>query len=240
MEKSITIQEETFQVLRKMIVTTELEPGQKISESLLMEQLEVGRTPIRESLQQLKKQNLIYTIPQSGTYVQKIDLAQAINARFARECLESEIMVELTAKLKSEDEKVLADIISRQKNVEPDDNPSKYFDLDNEFHSMCYHLVDKQIVWEWINQFNTHLDRFRWLHLTSQKLDSNKLIGEHEDIFAALKMKDTEEVRYLTTRHLHGMLRAQKLVLSTFPNYFTKESMEHTKDKLRYSNDNEQ
>lgn len=239
MEKSVTIQEETFQILRKMIVTTELEPGQKISESLLMEELGVGRTPIRESLQQLKKQNLIYTIPQSGTYVQKIDLAQAINARFARESLESEVMVELTAKLSEQGQEILADIIERQKDVSPKTNPSKYFDLDNEFHSMCYHLVDKQIVWEWINQFNTHLDRFRWLHLTSQKLDSNKLIKEHEDIFAALKLRDTEEVRYLTSRHLHGMLRAQKLVLSTFPNYFTEESKEHTKDKLQYSNDNE-
>lgn len=237
MEKAITIQEETFQKLRKMIITTELNPGQKISESHLIDLLNVGRTPIRESLQQLKKQNLIYTIPQSGTYVQKIDLAQAINARFARECLESEIMLELTARITKQEEEQLKDIINRQKEVTPENNPSKYFDLDNEFHSTCYKMVDKHIIWEWINQFNTHLDRFRWLHLTSQKLDSSKLIGEHENIFMALKMKDTEEVRYLTTRHLHGMLRAQKIVLSTFPDYFTKESVEYTKERLRYSNE---
>lgn len=229
MEKSVTSQEETFQKLRRMIITTELKPGQKISESYLMESLEIGRTPIRESLQQLKKQNLIYTIPQSGTYVQQIDLAQAVNARFVRECLECEVMVELTAKLTKETEKQLMNILEKQKSIYHHGDVSEYFDLDNYFHSTCYKIVNKDTIWEWINQFNTHLDRFRWLHLSSQKLDLGVLIGEHEEIFKALKNRNTEEVRYLTTKHLHGMLRAQNLVLSSFPDYFTKKSIDYVK-----------
>lgn len=231
MEKLITIQEETFQKLRRMIITTELKPGQKISEPHLIELLNVGRTPIRESLQQLKKQNLIDSVPQSGTYVQKIDLSQAINARFARECLECEVMVEVTAKLTAQSEKLLALILEKQKQVKKQENLSEYFDLDNTFHSTCYKAVDKGIIWEWINQFNTHLDRFRWLHLASQKLDLNILIKEHEDIFNALKRKNTEEVKYLTAKHLHGMLRAQDLVLTTFPDYFTEESVKYVKNQ---------
>lgn len=235
MEKAITFQEETFQKLRRMIVTTELKPGQRISESHLTDLLKVGRTPIRESLQQLKKQNLIYTIPQSGTYVQRIDLAQAVNARFVRECLECEVMVELTAKLTKKTEKQLINILEEQKSIYQHGNITEYFDLDNYFHSACYKIVNKDIIWEWINQFNTHLDRFRWLHLSSQKLDLGELIEEHEEIFKALKSRNTEEVRYLTTKHLHGMLRAQKLVLSTFPDYFTKKSIDYVKDNSKKS-----
>jgi DNA-binding GntR family transcriptional regulator len=226
MEQNRTIQEETFQKLRKMIITTELEPGQKISESQLMKLLKVGRTPIRESIQQLKKQNLIYSIPQSGTYVQKIDLAQAINARFARECLECEIMIELTAKMDGFIEKELAHILHQQRQFMEEENMTKYFDLDNAFHSSCYKAVGKLQIWEWINQFNTHLDRFRWLHLKSQATDTNEVITEHEEIFESLKERNTEEVRYLTIKHLHGMLRAQNHILSQYPDYFTQDAVQ--------------
>lgn len=231
MEKALTIQEKTFQNLRKMIITTELKPGQKISESHLIELLNVGRTPIRESLQQLKKQNLIFSVPQSGTYVQKIDLAQAINARFARECLECEVMVELAAKLTNDNQKELSTILNLQKQVSTQESLSEYFDLDNIFHSACYRMVDKIQIWDWINQFNAHLDRFRWLHLKSQTLDLNVIIQEHEELFHALLLRDTEEVRYLTTKHLHGMLRAQAKVLTASPEYFTDESVEYVNRK---------
>lgn len=222
---TITIQEKTFQQLKKMIITTELTPGQKISESSLIDLLEIGRTPIRESLKQLKKQQLIFTIPQSGTYVSKIDLELAKNARFARECLETEIMVEVSAKLDSSGEKNLNAILSEQKVALKKNNTSLYFDLDNKFHSYCYEFIRKKQIWDWINDFNTHLDRFRYLHLKTNTFDLNRIVGEHESIFNALKRKDTEEVKYLTIKHLHLMLSAQEVVISSFPEYFTDDSI---------------
>lgn len=55
--QNITLQDQTFEKLQEMIIKTDLYPGQKISESNLVQLLGVGRTPIRESLKQLKKQD---------------------------------------------------------------------------------------------------------------------------------------------------------------------------------------
>ena len=63
--QNITLQDQTFEKLQEMIIKTDLYPGQKISESNLVQLLGVGRTPIRESLKQLKKQG-------TGLYISTI------------------------------------------------------------------------------------------------------------------------------------------------------------------------
>lgn len=224
--RSTTIQEETFQRLRRMIIRTELSPGQKISESNLQELLNVGRTPIRESLKQLNKQNLVYTVPQSGTYVSKIDMEQAVNARFVRECIESEVMVELTAKLTKATEDILDDILKQQRLAFQRNDIASYYDLDNMFHKVCYEAVGKLQVWDWFNQFNSHLDRFRWLHLSTETFDHDTIAAEHEEIFNAIKMGEPRSVKQLTINHIHFMLASQKYIMSKFPEYFTNDSID--------------
>ena len=132
--QTITLQDQTYEVLREMIIKLDLYPGQKISESHLIDLLEVGRTPIRESLKQLKKQNLIFTFPQSGTYVSRIDMSRALQARFIRECVEKEVMTELCGVMDEKSEKMLWKILDRQRETFKNNNVSDYFDVDNEFH----------------------------------------------------------------------------------------------------------
>lgn len=224
--QNITLQDQTYEKLREMIIKTELYPGQKISESHLMELLDVGRTPIRESLKQLKKQSLIFTFPQSGTYVSKIDMKQAIHSRFVRECVEKEVMVELSANMNKKAEIRLQAILDEQKVEYEQGNISGYHDLDNEFHRTCYDLVGKGQIWEWIKEFSVHLDRFRWLHLKDVTFDYNQILEEHEELLSAIKNKKTEEVKYLVVNHIHFMVRSQTNIVEKYPEFFLEETVQ--------------
>lgn len=224
--QNITLQDQTYEKLREMIIKTELYPGQKISESHLMELLDVGRTPIRESLKQLKKQSLIFTFPQSGTYVSKIDMNQAIHSRFVRECVEKEVMVELSANMNKKAEIRLQAILDEQKVEFEQGNISGYHDLDNEFHRTCYELVGKEQIWEWIKEFSVHLDRFRWLHLKDVTFDYNQILEEHEELLSAIKNKKTEEVKYLVVNHIHFMVRSQTNIVEKYPEFFLEETVQ--------------
>lgn len=226
MMQNITLQDQTYEKLREMIIKTELYPGQKISESHLMELLDVGRTPIRESLKQLKKQSLIFTFPQSGTYVSKIDMNQAIHSRFVRECVEKEVMVELSANMNKKAEIRLQAILDEQKVEYEQGNISGYHDLDNEFHRACYDLVGKGQIWEWIKEFSVHLDRFRWLHLKDVTFDYNQILEEHEELLSAIKNKKTEEVKYLVVNHIHFMVRSQTNIVEKYPEFFLEETVQ--------------
>lgn len=224
MEES-TIQSRTYERLREKIIKLELKPGQKIVISELMKSLGVGRTPLRESLKQLQRQNLIYTVPQSGTYISKIDMVQAMQSRFIRECIEKEIMVELSAKITDKAIRELKAILDEQKREFEVKDRSKYHDLDNQFHATCYRIVNKSQIWSWINTNNTHLDRFRWLHLEKATFDYNIVLKEHEALLEAVIDKHIDEVKFLTVSHIRFMLKSQTDIFDLYPDYFTEESV---------------
>lgn len=218
-----SLKSQAFQAIRKKIIYSDLEPGRKISEKSLESMLHIGRTPIREALIQLQQQELVYTIPQSGTYVSRIDLKSARNARFVREQLERQIMVECCAKMDHNAKKVLQTILDEQKSAAEINDKRAFFQADNFFHMACFEIADRKEVWEWLDEHNTHLERFRWLRVTIHGLRWETIMNQHLQLFHSLVNHETEEVAFLTSLHLHMMLNEQETVISQYPEYFKLE-----------------
>lgn len=211
---------QAYQAIRKRIIYSDLDPGKKISEKGLEEMLKIGRTPIREALIQLRQQELVYTIPQSGTYISLIDLASAKNARFVREHLERQIMIECCAKLTSKTQKILETVIEEQEKAMNAKDRRAFFDSDNLFHKACFEIAGRQEVWNWLDDHNIHLERYRWLRVTTEDLNWKTIMTQHYRLLEALINKDTEEADFLTAVHLHLMLDEQETVINKFPHFF--------------------
>ncbi|OQO69275.1 GntR family transcriptional regulator [Enterococcus villorum] len=216
-----SLQFQAFKAIRKKIIYCDLEPGKKISEKNLEEMLKIGRTPIRESLIQLRQQELVYTIPQSGTYVSKIDLKAAENARFTREHLERQIMIECCAKLDKQTSIILQTVLEEQEKAAAAKNERDFFAADNLFHEICFEIADRREIWTWLDDHNTHLERFRWLRVLTNGLPWETILEQHYNIFHALIAKNPEEVNFLTAFHSHMMLYEKETVVGRFPEYFT-------------------
>ena len=83
--------------LRDMIVRTELAPGAALFESDLMQQLDVGRTPLRDALQRLSHERLVEILPRRGTFVTEVtvsDLQQVFEVAWALDDVLSRRVVE--------------------------------------------------------------------------------------------------------------------------------------------------
>ncbi|MGV7864248.1 GntR family transcriptional regulator, partial [Mycobacterium kansasii] len=83
---------EAYNEIRYRIMHNKYTPGQKVSEKVISDELGIGRTPVREAIIRIERDGLIDVIPQSGTYISKIDMNTANNARFVRQIMEGEIM----------------------------------------------------------------------------------------------------------------------------------------------------
>ena len=73
-----------------MIVTLELAPGSVIDEAELQEELQMGRTPIREALKRLSLESLVSIVPRRGMFVTNIginDLQRLLEVRLELETL---------------------------------------------------------------------------------------------------------------------------------------------------------
>ncbi|MFV0560929.1 MAG: GntR family transcriptional regulator [Enterococcus sp.] len=215
-----SLQYQAYLAIRRQIIHSDLEPGKKVSEKTLEETLSIGRTPIREALITLRQQGLVDTIPQSGTYISLIDLNSANNARFMREHLEKQIMLESCAKMDLQKKRILETVLSEQEKAVTKKDARSFFHNDNLFHEVCFEIAGREEIWHWLEEHNTHLERFRWLRVTTKELKWNKIMNQHYDLFHALTHQNPEEASFLTSMHLHLMLDEQKTVVDAHPNYF--------------------
>ncbi len=74
--------------LFRLIVTLQLKPGSILNETVLMQHLQCGRTPLREALIALERQYLIKIVPRQATMVTEITLAAASEIYEALRCVE--------------------------------------------------------------------------------------------------------------------------------------------------------
>jgi len=74
--------------LKMRIVSMELEPGTRLSESALVNQFEVSRTPIREALHLLDMEGLVKITPGVGAEVARSSFRDVIEAYTIRELLD--------------------------------------------------------------------------------------------------------------------------------------------------------
>jgi GntR family transcriptional regulator of vanillate catabolism len=74
--------------LRDLILTGDIEPGERLSEVALAERLAVSRTPLRAALQRLEQEGLVSLIPSGGYAVRSFSRQEVIDSIELRGVLE--------------------------------------------------------------------------------------------------------------------------------------------------------
>src|SRR5438477_9149020 len=74
--------------LRDRIVTLRIAPGAPIDEDLLGQELEMGRTPVREAIKRLALENLVTVFPRRGTFATEINITDLNHISDVRMVLE--------------------------------------------------------------------------------------------------------------------------------------------------------
>lgn len=222
-ENSESLQLQAYDAIRGGIVYARYAPGDKLQVKDLCADLDMGRTPIRESLVRLRQEGLVKTIPQSGTYVSKISLTSVESARYVRETLESQISVECCALLDDAGKTHFQELLAAGRQAEASQDRRAFFDTDNELHHAFYEIAGKERIWEWLAQISVDLQRYRWLRVETEELDWASILDQHEAICCALFRHRTDEVHFLVTNHLHLLFSESAAVMSRFPEYFCEE-----------------
>lgn len=212
---------QAYEIILQKIIDNIYKPGQKISEKKIERDVGIGRTPVREALLQLRQEGLINVIPQSGTYISKIDLKDVLEARFIRASIEQRVMREATAlNITLEQETAIDNIIKKQIQTQQEDNFPAFLKFDDTFHEYFYQITGHERAWQWLRKVNVQFNRFRFLRLNVQKLSWEELIEEHQRIAKAVLNNNIGEVDRLTANHMHRMLDEELPLIKSFPDYF--------------------
>ena len=77
-----------YEAIEALIATVRLQPGSPVVEAEIAEQIQLGRTPVREALMRLMSGGLIVQQPRRGLLVSPIDLANHLDVIQTRRALE--------------------------------------------------------------------------------------------------------------------------------------------------------
>jgi DNA-binding GntR family transcriptional regulator len=101
--KTDSLRDKAYQSIRGKMMLGRLSSGSQISEPKLVEMLGIGRTPVREAIQQLEVEGLVERIPRRGTVVRIPNRNDIVDLYELREGLESYAVTLATRRISAEE-----------------------------------------------------------------------------------------------------------------------------------------
>ena len=200
-----------YRIIKEKIISTEMPPGSLIQESQLMEELNLGRTPIREALQQLEAERLVVVVPRRGMFVadaQITDLQQIYEVRLAVEGLCARLAAErATAQQITEMENCCQQML-----LSDGLNPRELVLIDRMFHRLLAQASDNKLLMDEAELFY-NLSLRLW-HLALNRIKPQSLdTDRHQVILQAIKNRDAYQAEKLMRQHIHCFQETIRAVL---------------------------
>ena len=82
------LRDQIYDVLKELIITGQIKPGEKINEESIAATLKVSRTPIRETLIRLEQEGIVEITPRRGAHVVSISKKKIMDIMKVRGVLE--------------------------------------------------------------------------------------------------------------------------------------------------------
>ena len=180
-----------------MAISFRFPPGQRINEGELAARLDVSRTPVREALQKLVAENLIYWKRGYGFYCRPLDPGEILELYELRRALEA-FAVELACQRASDDELAGLDAILDEtgKSGQAIDEQMR---LQQSFHEEIARLSGNGEIARALEAINARIYFVRWIAMDGRWPRSNE---EHRGIVAAMRARDPEKAGSIMRRHL--------------------------------------
>jgi DNA-binding GntR family transcriptional regulator len=207
--EEISLSQKAYDFLREKIVNNKLKPGEPISESSIRNELGVSRTPIREALKLLEKENFVKVYPKRGAFITPISLGKIQEIYQIREIIEGEVARQVAVYISVEElcqiEKKLTFLKSSG-----DQDLEEAVLLGQELHRLILKTFGNETLTQFIEALR--IDIFRGCGFVSGKSgNALKFLNQHLNIIDSLKKRDGEKAKILTVEHLQD---ARKSILT--------------------------
>jgi DNA-binding GntR family transcriptional regulator len=183
--------------IRDMIVSGELNPGDRIVESRFAREIGVGQPTVREALVALEHQGLVVRKANQGcvvTTLTRTEICQTLRIRAELESLAIELAIESAP---DEDVRKLLDITAAMKRAAGRRDVHEFFGLDVRFHETLWRLSGNSLLPRLLAQALMPLLAFLFIRNLRHHLqiDMKDSAAAHVDIAQAILSRDKEAAR---------------------------------------------
>ncbi len=207
-----SLSDRAYDAIRELIVTLELAPGSVVSARELMEQLGVGRTPVREALRDLAREQLVEVFPRRGIFVSGVDvgdIAGLSEVRLVLECQAARLAAERSNDTdRAETERLLEELGGATGDL----GERQLIDLDQRIHRHVYRCTHNPFREATLEEYYVLTLRI-WFLALDRVERLGDAIREHHAILEAIRDRDPGRAETVMRAHVEGFERAMRAVL---------------------------
>jgi DNA-binding GntR family transcriptional regulator len=201
------IRDSVFSIIRNAILEKKLEPGQRLIERNIAEQLGVSRTPVREAIRKLELERLVTHIPRKGVVVSGFTKADIIEIFLIRASLEALICSIAATKIKPKEVDRLALLAKQIADEQREGNFKKSNQLNDTFHEIVYRAADSPRVYNLFSTLREYITKFTQVAY-SKPGRPEEVWQEHIEIIEALRNHDSGRAEAAAKHHVENSNKA--------------------------------
>ena len=205
----LSLSDQAYEVLKRAIITCELEPGLQIAQPEIVERYNLGVTPAREALKRLEQEGYVQSIPRFGYVVSEISIVDIQEIYELRLILEAAAARAAAVRVTAPQLEELRRSASFTYTYHNQDSYLEFLDANASFHTQIAQMSGNRRLAELIARVLDDMTRI--FHLGLNLRDSaEEMRNEHLALLKALEQHDPEQAETLVREQI---LRSQQRVV---------------------------
>ena len=207
-----SLADQAYYRIRELIVTLELPPGSLVSERELMEQLGLGRTPVREALRALARERLVDVYPRRGMFVSGVDVRDLAGLSEVRMTLESRAARLAAERATDADRATIGLLLDELDRTHAELGERTLIDLDQRIHRYIYECAHNPFLEATLNEYYVLTLRI-WFLALDRVTRLEDAVSEHRSLLEAIRDGDGARAEEAMRVHVKGFEDAIRRVL---------------------------
>lgn len=198
--------EQAYDLIESMITFQDLKPGSMVSETMLMERIGLGRTPVREALQRLARERMVEIHPRRGAFVPPISVEVQLKLLELRRAVEELAVRMATHRASPVQKRIMLDLANRLYDADAADARG-YGALLKRSHDVTVQAAQNEYLQLAMAPLQGLSRRFWFAHVSSETRGREMAMGAalHADVLRAICHGD-EKAASAASLALNGYL----------------------------------
>lgn len=193
------LREEVLDVLRQMILSGRLQPGEHLLQDRLAAELGVSRTPLREALLKLQEEGLVRFSRTRGVTVTVLDLAELLDLYSVRAVLDGLAAGQAATRAGEAQIELIKAVLDRMTATQLDER--EWLALNLQFHEAVYRASGNSTLHQLMSYMEqTSRMSLRFLTYPAQRIRT--YYEQHVRIYEAIAAHDPEGAEANARRHI--------------------------------------
>lgn len=202
-EPVVSLREVAYEAIKHRIITCNLKPGEVLSEGLLSDEMNIGRTPVHQAIDRLASEGLIDVIPRKGIMVTPVSLHEIFDIIDVRLINEAYCVRQVAKLADAADIKKLETNLNDMWKAAKSRNIEAMMNLDREFHGLLSATSRNTILPDIMGNLHDRSTRLWFISLRSNE-HHVRVCEQHAAVIEGIKAHDADAAEQAIRDHIEA------------------------------------